>query len=98
MPEKPQVLVVEGEDELRELLEKALRAEGYPVHTVRDADSAIELLGKEEAAVVVCDLFLRGVNGLELLRRVKDRWSAIEVILTGRDAPTHSVVNVMKRG
>jgi DNA-binding NtrC family response regulator len=98
MPGKPQVLVVEGEDELRELLEKALGAEGYPVRSARDADAAIDLLGKEEVAVVISDLFLRGVNGLELLRRVKDRWSAIEVILTGRDAPTHSVVNAMKRG
>src|SRR3989440_10408382 len=98
MPDKPPVLVVEGEDELRELLLSALRADGYTAQGVRDGDAALDLLGREAVSVLVADLFLKGVNGLELLKRAKDRAPSIEVVITGRDAPVHSVVKVMKAG
>jgi DNA-binding NtrC family response regulator len=98
MPDKPPVVVVEGEDELRELLLAALRADGYTAQGVRDGDAALELVGREAVSVLVADLFLKGLNGLELLKRVREKTPGIEVIITGRDAPVHSVVKVMKAG
>ncbi len=98
MPEKPPVLVVEGEDELRELLLGALKADGYGALGAKDGDAALELIGREAISVLVADLFLKGLNGLELLKRAKERSPAIEVVITGRDAPVHSVVKVMKAG
>jgi DNA-binding NtrC family response regulator len=98
VPDKPPVLVVEGEEELRELLLVALKADGYSALGVRDGDAALELIGREAVSVLVADLFLKGLNGLELLRRTKEIAPAIEVVITGRDAPVHSVVKVMKAG
>ncbi len=98
MPDKPPVLVVEGEDELRELLLGALRADGYTALGARDGDAALEVAGREAIAVLVADLFLKGLNGLELLKRIKEKAPNLEVVITGRDAPVHSVVKVMKAG
>jgi DNA-binding NtrC family response regulator len=98
MPEKPPVLVVEGEDDLRELLLGALKADGYGALGAKDGEAALEIVGREAISVLVADLFLKGLNGLELLKRAKEKSSAIEVVITGRDAPVHSVVKVMKAG
>jgi DNA-binding NtrC family response regulator len=98
MPDKPPVLVVEGEDELRELLLGALRADGYTALGARDGDTALEVAGREAIAVLVADLFLKGLNGLELLKKIKEKAPNVEVVITGRDAPVHSVVKVMKAG
>src|SRR2546421_4318836 len=98
MPDKPPVLVVEGEDELRELLLGALRVDGCSAQGVRDGDAALESVGREAVSVLVADLFLKGLNGLELLKRVKEKAPNVEVVISGRDAPVHSVVKVMKAG
>src|SRR5579871_1440448 len=98
MPEKPPILVVEGEDELRELLLAALKVDGYATLAARDGEAALEIMGREGVSVLVADLFLKGINGLELLKRAKERWPEVEVVITARDAPIHSVVKVMKSG
>jgi DNA-binding NtrC family response regulator len=98
MPEKPPILVVEGEDELREVLLAALKVDGYSAFGARDAEAAFELIRREGIAVLVADLFLKGVNGLELLKRTKEILPGVEVVITGRDAPVHSIVKVMKGG
>ncbi|MBI3722990.1 sigma-54-dependent Fis family transcriptional regulator [bacterium] len=98
MPEKPPILVVEGEDELRELLLSALKVDGYIALGARDGEAALELMAREAVSVVVADLFVKGINGLELLKRARERWAEVEVVITARDAPIHSVVKVMKSG
>ncbi|MGE0713066.1 MAG: sigma-54-dependent transcriptional regulator [Planctomycetota bacterium] len=98
MPDKPQVLVVDNDPELLSYLGRALRVDGYPVDTCADAEAALGHLARRDAAVVVADVFLEGLNGVELLKELRERYPGTEVVLIGRDVPTYTVVSAMKLG
>jgi CheY-like chemotaxis protein len=65
------VLVIEDSSDVRLLLELELTARGYAVVLADSAESGLELAARERPAVVVSDLGLPGVDGLELVRRLR---------------------------
>jgi DNA-binding response OmpR family regulator len=65
------VLVIEDSSDVRLLLELELTARGYAVFLADSAESGLELAARERPAVVVSDLGLPGVDGLELVRRLR---------------------------
>jgi DNA-binding NtrC family response regulator len=87
-PEPPRpdarVLVVEDEPRMRELLQRALAGWGFEVAVARSGEEALRLTGADPADIVVLDLNLPGVDGLELLGRLRERTPALQaIILTG---------------
>jgi CheY-like chemotaxis protein len=78
----PSVLVVDDNPQNLKLLEVLLQSEGYEVWTAVDAEQALKLLEDRLPAVVLMDLQLPGMDGLELTRRLKQdaRTRAIVVI------------------
>jgi two-component system, NtrC family, response regulator AtoC len=80
---KTRVLIVDDEASLCELLVDALGKRGYAVASRDSATDALLALGKEEFDVVVTDLNMRGVNGIELCERiVADRQDVPVIVLT----------------
>ncbi|QDV09780.1 Response regulator MprA [Planctomycetes bacterium Poly30] len=80
------VLVVEDYDPLRVALKKALTEAGYAVVTESDGAAALELLLSRPFDVVVLDLMLPGLDGIEVLRRIRaEKLDAHVLILTARD-------------
>ena len=76
------ILVVEDERPYRELLAKQLGKRGYAVTAVSSAEEALE---QPDPDVLLSDISLPGLSGLELIRRLKDRSPSTEVIvLTGK--------------
>ncbi len=69
---KAQVLLVEADPVLRDLVRLALRRFGYGVCTAGDSATALRLAGETSPDAVVLDLFLPGMGGLDLLRRLKE--------------------------
>ena len=98
MSEKPPVLVVLDDAETREFVLRALRVNAYPAEGVERGEEALAHLDARRMAVMVADVFLKGLNGLELLRRACERSPGTQVILVGRDVPTATVVTAMKQG
>ncbi len=81
------VLVVDDEPALRDSLDRALRAEGYAVDTAPDGATALERLAEREPDVVVLDVLMPGLDGLETARRMRASGSRVPVLmLTARDA------------
>lgn len=81
------ILVVEDDPVLRDGLGRSLRNAGYAVDTAQDGKLADDLLSVHAFDLVVLDLGLPGLDGLEVLRRLRRRASAAPVlILTARDA------------
>src|SRR5262245_14133613 len=79
--------VLAGEDDaaLISSLERGLRAAGFAVDAVTQAERAWELLGENEYDVMILDIGLPGVDGLALLRLVRERQLSLPVlILTAR--------------
>ena len=81
------ILVVEDDSVLRDGLTRSLRNAGYAVDTAQDGKIADDLLSVHTFDLLVLDLGLPGVDGLEVLRRLRRRGSAVPVlILTARDS------------
>ncbi|EFC83315.1 response regulator transcription factor [Parafrankia sp. EUN1f] len=81
------VLVVDDDDAVRESLERSLRFEGYEVRTAADGVDALDLVGREQLDIVVLDVMMPRMDGLETCRRLRGRGNDVPVLmLTARDA------------
>ena len=98
MDSKERVLVVDDNVTMRESLRDTLAAEGYRVQSVENAIPAIAELEKQEFDVLLADLSLPRVSGLELLDRVKKSWPATEVIVITGQGSIATAVDAIKRG
>lgn len=74
MAKDGRVLVVEDEFHIRHLLNEGLSAEGFRVRIAAGAEEALQELEQEEPDVVLLDLMLPGINGIELAKRIHERW------------------------
>jgi CheY-like chemotaxis protein len=66
-----EILVVDDNPQNQKLVRVLLKAEGYDVITADDAEAALELLETHSPAVILADIQLPGIDGLELVRRLK---------------------------
>lgn len=80
MPTKTSVLVVDDDVRLLRFVRANLESVGYRVLLAEDAESAIELVEREMPELMVLDIMLPGVNGLELARRVRE-FSAVPILM-----------------
>ncbi|MGD9247475.1 MAG: response regulator [Desulfobacteraceae bacterium] len=84
MAESTKIILVDDEPDILELLYGVLKGEGYAVRCAQSGVQAIELFKRESADVVVTDIRMPGMDGLEVLRTVKAMDNTVEVIvLTG---------------
>src|SRR6267154_710497 len=96
--EKVAILVVEDEAKMRRLLELQLGEEGFVVHSASDAEAGLQLLVREKPDLVVTDLRLPGMSGLEFLQAVKRVNAALPVVVMTAYGTVESAVEAMKIG
>ncbi|MEU5853640.1 response regulator, partial [Saccharopolyspora shandongensis] len=80
--EARRVLVVDDEHAVRDVLRRYLERSGYEADLAEDGETALRLFAEREPDLVVLDLMLPGVGGLEVCRRVRDRGQVPVVMLT----------------
>lgn len=78
------VLVVDDEPTVREVVVSYLRRDGHDVSEAADGHMALELLESDPPDLVVLDMMLPGVNGLDILRRIRASGSIPVIMLTAR--------------
>jgi DNA-binding response OmpR family regulator len=81
------VLLVEDEENLASLVAAYLEREGYGVVSVRSGADALRVLSREPVRLVVLDLALPDMDGLDVCRQIRTRSSVPVVMLTARDDP-----------
>ena len=92
------ILIVEDDQTTRESLAKALIHEGYEALPAASATQALHLLEREEADLVLSDIRMPGMDGLELLQRIGTIRPGLPFILLTAYASVDSAVEAMKRG
>jgi two-component system response regulator MprA len=82
----PRVLVVEDDEDIAQALQRSLRMEGYEVRAAADGKSALEHSRTFAPDLVILDLGLPGLDGIEVARRLRGDDDVPILILTARDA------------
>ncbi len=95
---KPKILVVDDAVEIRELLVFVLEGGGYQVSVAEDAGSVKKAFTQPQPDIVVLDLKLPDVNGLDLLPQIKKEWPETQVIVLTGNATYDAAVEATKRG
>jgi len=72
-PQGKKILLIEDEDFVRELYTRQLTKTGFQVKTAVDGQSGLDLLNKEQFDLLLLDIMLPGMNGLQLLREFKTK-------------------------
>ena len=78
------ILVVEDEPMVAEVVERYLSRDGYGVVVVADGDAALDAVDRHQPDLIVLDLMLPGLDGLEVCRRVQARSQTPIIMLTAR--------------
>jgi len=95
---KSRILVVDDEESIREFLEIMLKKEGYEVTLAEDGQKAKELLAKKSFDMIISDLQMPHVTGIELLKHVKETAPEIVFMMITAFGTTETAVEAMKMG
>ncbi|HMF59814.1 MAG TPA: sigma-54 dependent transcriptional regulator [Vicinamibacterales bacterium] len=92
------VLVVDDERSMRELLSIVLRRDGYDVMVAEDGAGALEILGRQRVDILITDIRMPNMNGVELLREAKRIAPDIVSIVMTAFASTDTAVEALRLG
>jgi DNA-binding NtrC family response regulator len=94
----PTILIVEDEAKMRRLLELNLGEDGFATLSAGDAEAGLKLLRESSVDLVVTDLKLPGMNGLEFLQAIKRQNAALPVVVMTAFGTVETAVEAMKAG
>jgi two-component system response regulator MprA len=80
-PNNARVLVVEDDAAVREALERALGFEGYQIETARDGAVALSAISKDDKDLVILDVMMPYVDGIETCRRIRASGNTIPILM-----------------
>ena len=92
------ILIVDDEPGVRSALSGVLRDEGYDVETVESGEACLNQLSNKIFDVVVLDIWLPGMDGLEILSRMRERKVKAQVVVISGHGNIESAVRAIKMG
>jgi DNA-binding response OmpR family regulator len=98
METKTKILVVDDEVKICRNVEKILAKDDYDVSWASSADEALGKMAKESYSLLISDIIMPGMNGLEFLKLVKNQWPLTKVIMFTAYASTDTAVKAMRLG
>ncbi|MFO7983076.1 MAG: sigma-54 dependent transcriptional regulator [Desulfuromonadales bacterium] len=98
MKDQPHILVIDDEPHNTEALKLLLEKEGYKIDSAASGEEALEILKKRPFEIVLTDLFLPGVSGIDILKKVKEDAPQTNVIVVTGQASAETAVEAMKEG
>lgn len=98
MTKMPNILVVDDEAAIRESLKDWLMEDGYGVALAVDGENAIAMVQESQYDVILLDLKMPGIDGLETMRRIKEISPDSEVLMMTAYASVDTAVQAMKEG
>jgi DNA-binding response OmpR family regulator len=96
--EEYKVLLVEDDDSARERLAEEIRKAGYHVKAAQNGEAGLELVKKEPPEILVTDLKMPGIDGLELMHKAKQISPNVQVILITAFGETEAAIAAIREG
>jgi DNA-binding NtrC family response regulator len=94
----PKVLIIDDEKAIRNTLKEILEYEGYHVDEAADGQSGLDKIESEEYAVVLCDIKMPKMDGIEVLTKVKQMEDDVPFIMISGHATIDTAVEATKKG
>ena len=92
------ILIVEDNDSMRQMLSRTFQGEGYQVETAKNGSSALQTISNRRFDLVITDLKLTDLDGVEVLSAVKDVDTEAQVIVMTAYGSIETAVQAMKQG
>lgn len=96
--EKPYILVVDDEPDIRELIKDILEDEGYRVATASDGQSARVFLNEHTPQLILLDIWMPDIDGVSLLREFKQKDSSLTVVMMSGHGTIETAVEATRLG
>ncbi len=96
--EKPEILIIEDDNSIRNILVKLLSLEGYLVHSSENGLKGLDLVLSRDIRVVLTDVKLPDISGIELIQKIKEKNSIIEIVVLTAYGNISDAVQAMKYG
>ena len=94
MPDSSTILLVDDEDSVQKLLTYPLERDGFRVVSARDGEEALTRFAEEAVDLVVLDIMLPKLDGLEVCKRLRAESSVPIIMLTARDDEFETVLGL----
>ncbi len=88
------ILIIDDEENIQRLVEAYLLAEGYTVHIAADGVTGLEMFREHQPDLVVLDIMLPGLDGLDLLRRIRQESDVYVLMLTAKSEEPDRVIGL----
>ncbi|MBU1100887.1 MAG: sigma-54 dependent transcriptional regulator [Bacteroidetes bacterium] len=98
MENKVKILVIDDEEEMLNLSSRLLTAFGYEAIPVKDTEIALDLIRNNNYDLVLCDLLMPGVDGIQIIKAVKEYSYPTQIIIFSAYGTIDRAVNCMKAG
>jgi len=92
------ILVVDDEPVIRDFMGIAFSEEGYDVTKAGTGEEALAILAQTRFDTVFSDIRMPGMNGVELLRRIRVQWPETEVVIMTSDATVDTAISALREG
>jgi len=92
------IMVVDDEKDIRQSLEGVLKDEGFQVHLAEDGAGALRLLEERAIDIILLDIWMPGMDGLEVLEKIKERERELPVVMISGHGTIDTAVKATKLG
>jgi two-component system response regulator PilR (NtrC family) len=92
------ILIIDDEEVLQDILTSLIQREGHATFSARSGEDGVALLGREEIDLVVLDLMLPGMSGLEVLRRIRETDPDQVVVVITAYSSIEGAIDAMRQG
>jgi len=96
--EQERILVVDDEESVRNLIQRTLQEAGFNVVSVTNGQEALDTISQMNIELVLLDIKMPGMSGLDVLDKLRDNWPDIAVIMATAVGDAQTAVDTMKRG
>lgn len=93
-----EILVVDDDQYLREGMAEVLERAGFAVSLAADGEIALALIGRQKFDLVLLDLVMPGLGGMEVMRRLREKLPRLPIIMVSAFATVENAVEAMRQG